>query len=328
MIISKTPFRVSFFGGGTDYPGYIQEHGGSVISAAIDKYAYISCRELPPFFKHKHRVVYSKIEEVSTIADIKHPAVRSIMEYLQVNKGLEIHYDGDLPARSGIGSSSSFTVGLINALLKYQNIIISKEELAKKAIFIEQSVIGEIVGSQDQIAATYGGFNKINFYKDGKFEVIPINIENKRKIELEEQLFIVFSGITRIASEAALAKVKNLDRSKKELSAMSHFVNQAVDIVENQSFELSDFGELLNETWRFKKKLSDRVTNSEIDKLYSKAIEARATGGKLLGAGGGGFFLFYVKKKYSSDFINALSSYISVPIKFDQEGSQIILDEN
>ena len=328
MIISKTPYRVTFFGGGTDYPKYIKEYGGSVISAAIDKYAYISCRKLPPFFKHKHRIVYSKIEEVSSIDDIHHPAVRSVLEFLKVKDGLEIHYDGDLPARSGIGSSSSFTVGLINALLNYQNINISTQELAKKAIFVEQSIIREIVGCQDQIAAAFGGFNRINFFKNETFEVIPINIDCERKKELEGNLFIVFSGITRIASEAALAKVKNLEKSKKELNSISDFVNQAVNIIEDQSCNLSDFGELLNETWKLKKKLSDRVTNPEIDSLYSRAIEAGATGGKLLGAGGGGFFLFYVKKNNYMDFVNALSSYISVPIKFDQKGSQIILNEN
>ena len=328
MIISKTPFRVSFFGGGTDYPDYIKEHGGSVLSSAIDKYAYISCRKLPPFFEHKHRIVYSKIEEVINNNDIKHPAVKSILNYWNINEGLEIHYDGDLPARSGIGSSSSFTVGLLHVLFKYLNLEISEKELAKKAIYVEQSVIKETVGCQDQIAASFGGLNHINFLKNGEFEVVPIQIENDRLENLENNLFIVFSGISRYASEAAKAKVKNLEKVKVQLKEMKKFVFEGINILENKSKSLDDFGELLNESWILKKGLSEKITNPKIDNLYSIAMEAGASGGKLLGAGGGGFLLFYVNKKYQKDFIESVSSSTAVPIKVDREGSKIILEEN
>ena len=328
MIISKTPFRVSFFGGGTDYPDYIKEHGGSVLSSAIDKYAYISCRKLPPFFEHKHRIVYSKIEEVINNNDIKHPAGKSILNYLNINEGLEIHYDGDLPARSGIGSSSSFTVGLLHVLFKYLNLEISEKELAKKAIYVEQSVIKETVGCQDQIAASFGGLNHINFLKNGEFEVVPIQIENDRLENLENNLFIVFSGISRYASEAAKAKVKNLEKVKVQLKEMKKFVFEGINILENKSKSLDDFGELLNESWILKKGLSEKITNPKIDNLYSIAMEAGASGGKLLGAGGGGFLLFYVNKKYQKDFIESVSSSTAVPIKVDREGSKIILEEN
>jgi D-glycero-alpha-D-manno-heptose-7-phosphate kinase len=325
MIISRTPFRISFFGGGTDYPGWFKIHGGVVLATTIDKYCYISCRYLPPFFSHKHRIVYSRIENVTSADQIEHPAVRAVLQWAGHEKGVEIHHDGDLPARSGLGSSSSFTVGLINALSALQGKYVSKEELASQAIHIEQNVIKENVGSQDQISAAFGGFNRIEFNCDETFWVTPIILEKERKEELEEHLMLCFTGFSRIASEVAKSKIDNLLKREKELKRMTEMVAEAISILQSKTTRIEEFGKLLHEAWENKKKLSDKVSTTDVDRIYEAAREAGAIGGKLLGAGGGGFLLLFVKPELQERVRERLSGPIHVPFHFETSGSRIVL---
>jgi len=325
MIITRTPFRISFFGGGTDYPDWYRSHGGSVLSTTIDKYCYISCRHLPPFFDHKHRIVYSQIEHAKSNQEIKHPAVKAIFNWASVNEGLEIHYDGDLPARSGLGSSSAFSVGLIHALYGIRGRLVDKELLAKDAINIEQNIIGESVGSQDQIAAAYGGLNKIDFHRDDTFSVSPLVISTSRKLELQNHLMLCFTGFSRIANEVAESKINNFQQREKEIFAMSEMVNEAMEILTSTSTSINDFGNLLNETWKYKRGLSEKVTTPEIDEIYETAIKAGALGGKLLGAGGGGFMLFFAKPEDQQGIRDKLSNLVHVNFKFDNSGSRVAL---
>jgi D-glycero-alpha-D-manno-heptose-7-phosphate kinase len=324
MIISRTPFRVSFFGGGSDYPQWYREHGGAVLATAIDKYCYISCRRLPPFFDYKHRLVYRQQETVNDISEIKHPAVRGVFTHFQWSDGIEVHHDGDLPARSGLGSSSSFTVGLINALRAMQGKQISKEELGRLAIHIEQEVIRENVGSQDQISAAYGGFNRIDFRRDGGIEVQPMILPVERQAEFQKHLMLVFTGFARIASEVAKSKIENLAKRADEIRRMTAMVDQGVSILAG-SHPLSDFGGLLHEAWTHKRKLSEMVTTGEIDRIYAQAREAGAVGGKLLGAGGGGFMLLFVAPEKQAAVRERLSKFVHVPFEFDMSGSRIVL---
>ncbi len=247
MIITRTPFRISFFGGGTDYPAWFNEHGGEVLSTSIDKYCYITCRHLPPFFDYKHRIVYSAIENVHHWDEIKHPAVRAVLGWVNCSKGLEIHHDGDLPARSGLGSSSSFTVGLLHALSALKGQYISKEQLARDAIHIEQNVIGESVGSQDQVAAAYGGFNRIEFLPSGGFQVSPVIVSKKRLKELQKHLMLCFTGFSRIASEVAKAKIDNLGKRADELTQMRAMVEEAMRILHDRNRSIEEFGDLLHQ---------------------------------------------------------------------------------
>jgi len=323
MIISKTPFRISFFGGGTDYPSYFREHGGSVLATSIDKYCYISCRHLPPFFDHKFRIAYSKIENAASIDDIQHPAVRGVLNEFGVEKGLEIHHDGDLPARSGLGSSSSFVVGLLNVLNALDGKYSPKLTLAKEAINIEQNVLKEAVGSQDQVSAAFGGLNRIDFHEDDTFSVRPIILGAERKNLLDESLLLFFTGITRFASPIAKNKVENFDSKKKELQRMKDMVSQGIEILGDRSRPLSEFGELLHHAWMYKRELAQGVTSSEIDAVYDAALAAGAVGGKLLGAGGGGFVLFYVEEDRRKSVIDALAPLVHVPFRFESDGSSI-----
>lgn len=325
MIITRTPFRISFFGGGTDYPAWYQEHGGSVLSTSINKYCYISCRWLPPFFDHKHRIVYSIIENVKEISEIKHPSVRNVLNSLRISEGLEIHHDGDLPARAGLGSSSSFTVGLIHAIKSLYGTYISKRELSSAAIHIEQEIIRENVGSQDQIIAAYGGFNKISFMPSGAFEVQPVIISKQRHDELERHLMLFFTGSTRIASNIAKAQINNISKRQFELKQMHAMVEDGLSILGSVNGSLDDFGKLLDLSWNYKRRLSDRITNSTIDEIYSEAINAGALGGKLLGAGGGGFLLLFVRPQDQSKVRGALSKLVHVPIKFEKSGSSVVV---
>lgn len=325
MIISRTPHRISFFGGGTDYPAYYLKHGGKVLSIAIDKYCYLSVRKLPPFFNHKHRVVYSKIENVSTINEIIHPSVRETLKYLNVNYGVSIHHDGDIPARSGMGSSSSFTVGLLKSMYALKGKMISKDELTKEAIFIEQELIKENVGSQDQTSASYGGFNKIEFLPNGKILVEPVIIKPERLKEIESSLMLFYTGLSRIALEIAGEKIKNIPNNKDTLYQMKSLVDEAYRIITSPDKSLHEFGELLNETWQLKKKLSKKITTPEVEELYETAIKNGAMGGKLCGAGGGGFMVFYVEPKYQLKVREALKKYLYVPFNFDFGGSKIIV---
>ena len=325
MIISRTPFRVSFFGGGTDYPAWFKEHGGAVLATTIDKYCYISVRVLPPFFAHRYRLVYSIVENVKEISDIQHPAVRAVLQWNGNYDGLEIHHDGDLPARSGLGSSSAFTVGLINAMKALEGRLVSKDELAHDAIHIEQCVLREPVGSQDQISAAFGGFNRIAFRPDGSFDLQAIILPRERHEELQSHLMLFFSGISRYSSDIAQTKVDNIANRARELTAMYEMVDQAIDILRNPAIAITEFGRLLNESWCLKKRLSSRVSTQFIDEVYATALGAGAIGGKVLGAGGGGFILFFVSPEHQRAVRDALEELIYVPFKLESAGSRIVL---
>lgn len=325
MIITRTPFRISFFGGGTDYPTWYREHGGAVIATSIDKYCYITCRKLPQFFEHKHRIVYSKIENVKTIEEIQHPAVRGIMDWAKVTDGLEIHHDGDLPARSGLGSSSSFTAGLIHALHAMNGKMVSKETLAKEAINMEQNILAENVGSQDQISAVYGGFNRIDFHRNDSFDVSPLIIPRERQNELSSHLMLFFTGISRFASEVAKSKIDNFKSREKEMKAIGAMVDESISILQNPVQPIDDFGKLLHESWLFKRSLSDKISNSEIDEMYEAAMSAGAIGGKILGAGGGGFLLLFACPENQARIRERLKNLVHVPFKFEDSGSRVVL---
>jgi len=323
MILTRTPFRISFFGGGTDYTSWYREHGGAVISATIDKFCWISCRNLPPFFEHRSRVIYSFIENVKDIDEIKHPSARECLRYLGIREGVEIHHDGDLPARTGLGSSSSFTVGLLQALYAHLGKIVSKQELAANAIHVEQNVIRENVGSQDQISAAFGGLNNISFETDGSFRVTPITIHPDRFHALESRLMLFYTGLSRIASEVAAEQVANIPKKTAELTAMRQMVDEAMKILVS-SADLDAFGRLMHQSWQLKKSLSSRISTSEIDSMYQTALSAGALGGKLLGAGGGGFVLMYVQPERQQAVRDALKKFLNVPIRFENLGSQIV----
>ncbi len=324
MIITRTPFRISFFGGGTDYPVWYRENGGAVLSTTIDKYCYLTVRYLPPFFPHKYRIVWSKIELVKDINEILHPAVRAILNYLKIKKGVEVHHQGDLPARSGLGSSSAFTVGLLHSLYALKGIIVSKERLAREAIYIEREVLKENVGSQDQVAVTYGGFNKITFRGNDEISVEPITIKKERIQELENHLMLFFTGLSRTASEIAKSQIENTPHKRKELKRMHEMVDEAIKILNNEKEKITEFGKLLDEAWRLKRSLSDKISNPEIDNIYERALKAGAVGGKLLGAGGGGFMLFFVPPKNQQKVREKLKNLLEVKFKFEKEGSCII----
>jgi D-glycero-alpha-D-manno-heptose-7-phosphate kinase len=325
MIITRTPFRISFFGGGTDYPAWFQKNGGEVLSTTIDKYCYITCRHLPPFFDYKHRIVYSAIENVKHWDEIKHPAVRGVLSQINCAKGLEIHHDGDLPARSGLGSSSSFTVGLLHALAALKGNYISKEQLARDAINMEQKVIGENVGSQDQIAAAYGGFNRIEFLRSGSFQVSPMVVKKQRLRDLNKHLMLCFTGFARYSSEVAQSTIANLKQRETELRRMRDMVDEAVQILHSCSRPIEEFGDLMHESWVCKRALSDKVSTPEIDAMYEKARGAGAIGGKILGAGGGGFMLLFVRPEHQPQVREVLKDLVHVPFNFDESGSRIVM---
>ena len=328
MIISRTPHRISFFGGGTDYPDYYLKHGGKVLGTAIDKYCYLSVRRLPPFFEHKHRIVYSMIENVKGIGEIIHPAVRETLRYLKINYGVSIHHDGDIPARSGMGSSSSFTVGLLNTMYALEGKRVSKEELTKEAICVEQELIKENVGSQDQTFAAHGGFNLIEFSVSGEISVVPVIVKPDRLKDLEKCLILVFTGLSRVASVIAGDKIKNIPNNTDYLSQMKNLVDDAYKVITSPNKNLCEFGELLNETWRLKQELSNEVSNSQIEELYDIVLKSGGVGGKLCGAGGGGFMLFFVEPENKAKVIKALKNYLLVPFNFDFVGSKIIVYNN
>ncbi|MCB0060524.1 MAG: GHMP kinase, partial [Caldilineaceae bacterium] len=292
MIISRTPYRISFFGGGTDYPGWYRQHGGAVLSTTINKYCYLTCRYLPPFFEHKFRVVWSKIELGQSLEEIEHPAVRAVLRHLAVARGVELHHDGDLPARSGMGSSSAFTVGLLHALYGLLGQMRSKAELAKEGIYVEQELLQETVGSQDQIAAEYGGLNHITFLPNGEFSVRPLILSPERVCELESHLLLFYTGIRRTAASVAQSYVTKIEAQRRQLRIMKDMVDEGLSIISSGQ-SLTAFGELLHEGWLVKQSLSAQVSNPEIDGLYATARAAGAIGGKITGAGGGGFLLLF-----------------------------------
>jgi len=327
MIISKTPFRISFFGGGTDYPEWYHENGGSVLATTIDKYCYISCRHLPPFFEHKHRIVYSKIESVKTTEEIQHPVVRAVLSNLSITDGLEIHHDADLPARSGLGSSSSFTVGLINVLNALKGLQISKQDLAKQATYIEQEVLKETVGSQDQVLAAFGGFNRIDFRPDDSFNISPVIINKDLVEQLQSHMLLFFTGLSRFSSDIARDKVSNFTNRFQELTRIKEMVDEGMSILQSPSTPIMDLGKLIHESWKLKRSLSAKVSTPKIDEIYEAGIKAGATGGKILGAGGGGFILFFAEPKNHKKIRERLKSLVHVTFHFDNVGSKIVVYE-
>ncbi len=330
MILSKTPYRISFFGGGTDYPQWYLENGGEVISSTIDKHIYISCRNLPSFFDHKYRVVYSKLEMVKEISKIQHLPIRMILQDIKkkIKKipGLEIHYNGQLPARSGMGSSSSFVVGLINTINNYFGFKLNKKNLSKKSIYIERDVLKETVGSQDQVAAAFGGFNSIKFDTDGNFKVVPIFQFEKDSKNFSKNLFIYYTDINRTAKYVANSYVKKLNKNKKKnMYEILDHVKESKKILKSKKYD--DFGKLLNETWKIKRNLSKQVSSSFIDSAYSNGIKSGALGGKLLGAGGGGFLLFYVPLDNQKYFFKKMNSRLLFPVNFTNRGSEVVYSD-
>lgn len=323
MIISRTPFRISFFGGGTDYHPWYQQYGGAVLATTINHYCYLTCRFLPPFFDHRSKIIWSKIEEVNHHADIQHPAVNAILDYLKIEGGIEIHHQGDLPARSGLGSSSTFTVGLLNALYAYQGQMSSKRNLACEAVHIEREVLKENVGVQDQIQTAYGGFNKIIIESDGNFHVDPVILPAERLHHLQENLLLFFTGISRHSSKIAEEQIAQIPNNKKTLHAMHQMIDDALAILQSD-VSLDEFGRLLHETWLYKRSIATSIAPPFVDDIYQRATTAGALGGKILGAGGGGFMLFYVQPEKRQQVLDALSELLMVPFQFERSGSQII----
>ena len=324
MVISRTPYRISFFGGGTDYPAWYRLHGGSVLAATINKYCYLTCRYLPPFFEHRTRVMYSIIEMCQKVEEIQHPSVRETLRYLKIDRGMEIHHDGDLPSRSGMGSSSAFTVGLLHALRALKGQIVSKKQLATESIYLEQEVLKETVGSQDQLCAAYGGVNRLTFLPTGDFSVQPLTLSHARLQELNSYLMLFYTGVKRTASDIAASYAGSADKEQTALlRRMQEYVEQSCAILGSEQ-DLVAFGELLHQTWLAKRGLSAKVSNPQVDALYDAARSAGAIGGKLLGAGGGGFLLFFVPPERQKKVRQQLKQLIHVPFAFESSGSQII----
>jgi D-glycero-alpha-D-manno-heptose-7-phosphate kinase len=323
MIITRTPFRISFFGGGTDYPDWYRENGGAVLSTSIDKYCYINARFWPPFFGKKYRVSYSRIELTDSISELQHPSVRACLSYLGFEDGLEITHNADLPSRSGLGSSSSFTVGLLNSLYGLRGKLISKFRLAEMAIHVEQNVIMEKVGTQDQVAAAHGGFNLITFGGNQEFSLQPVVVPRRRLAELNSHLMLFFSGISRYSTDIACENIKNIANRRSELTTMYQYVYEAAGILTSQQ-DIKDFGRLLHENWKLKRTLASCVSNGEIDAIYRTAMDNGAIGGKVLGAGGGGFVLIFADPENQLRIRKALGRYLHVPFKFEFGGSQTI----
>jgi len=324
MVICRTPFRISFFGGGTDYPIWYREHGGAVISATINKYSYITARSLPPYFNYKHRIRYHQQEETNSIDEIRHPSVRECARYLNVRGGIEVVHNADVPAQSGLGSSSTFTVGMLHALHTLQNRMPTKRQLAMEAIHVEQDLIGEAVGSQDQTAAAFGGINLIRFNGIGEIDVDPIILSQERLQRLQENLLLVFTGFSRSAPELAKVQIAATKQRASELMSMKALCEHASDCLSNPKVSLDEIGKLLDNQWRIKKTLTEKVSTPALDEIYEIGIKNGALGGKLLGAGGGGFMLFYAPRKYHARLRAALIEKLIVPFYFDFTGSKVI----
>jgi len=323
MIISRTPFRISFFGGGTDYPAWYRDHGGAVLATTIDKYCYLTCRYLPPFFEHRIRVVYSRIETCQTLDEIQHPAAREVLRYLAIRRGVEIHHDGDLPARSGMGSSSAFTVGLLLALHALHGRMPSRKQLAKESIEVEQDILKEAVGSQDQVLAAYGGFNHIVFPRSGEITVRPMTLPPERIAELQAHLMLFYTGIKRTASDVAQTYTQDLKIKKRQLRTLNGLVGEAMAVL-NGNESITGFGRLLHESWATKRSLSAKVSNEVTDEIYAEARSAGALGGKLTGAGGGGFMLLFVPPGKQKKVREKLARLLYLPFTFESWGSQVV----
>ena len=326
MIITQTPFRMSFFGGGTDIESFFTKHGGSVLSTTFDKYCYVNVRHLPRFFNYSTELSYSKTERVTSIREIEHPAIRNAMKMLDMHE-LRLTYEADLPARSGLGTSSSFAVGMLNAFYALKGKYADKRKLANEAIYLERELCQEAGGWQDQIAASYGGFNRINFNTDGTYDVLPVIISPDRKQALNDNLMMFFTGFTRFSSDIQKANSgtkETKDEKEKRLLEMLTLVDKAEHILTDKTADLDDFGRLLDHTWRLKKQTGSAVSTDNIDKLYEKGIKAGALGGKLLGAGGGGFLIFYVQPEYQKNVKEAMKDLMYIPFKFEDGGTRVI----
>lgn len=322
MIITKTPFRMSFFGGGTDMESFFKENGGSVLSTTFDKYCYVNVRHLPRFFEYSTELSYSKTERVTNIDDIEHPAIRNAMKMLDMHE-IRLTYEADLPARSGLGTSSSFAVGMLNAFYALKGKYASKKQLADEAIYLERVLCNEAGGWQDQIAASFGGFNRIDFNADG-YTVHPVIVSPQRKQQLNNNLMMFFTGFTRFSSEIQKANKLDDENKTKQLKQMLTLVDEAESILTDHSKDLDDFGRLLDVTWKLKRQTGKSVSTSNIDNLYDKGISAGALGGKLLGAGGGGFLVFYVTPEKQAAVKEAMEDLLYIPFKFEDSGTQVI----
>jgi D-glycero-alpha-D-manno-heptose-7-phosphate kinase len=324
MIITKTPYRISLFGGGTDHPAWYRENGGEVISFAIDKYCYLTTRVLPPFFNHKYRIAYSKVETTNTIDEIQHPAVRGALRKYCPDLSLEIHHDGDLPARSGVGSSSAFAVGLIHSLSLLQNREISKIELANEAIYLEQIELSENVGSQDQIACAVGGLNYITFGGKSDWAHEPLEISETKKKEIEDRVVLIFTGVNRLSSDVQANLLVNLDKKSKTMFRTIELARESKEVI-TRNLDLDQIGEMLVESWSLKKAMNSHAITPALEEIWSKSKRAGALGGKVLGAGGGGFCMFWVKEGMREDFLHNFNIGTHVPVKISDEGSNCVL---
>lgn len=322
MIITKTPFRMSFFGGGTDMEEFFRQYGGAVLSTTFDKYCYVNVRHLPRFFDYTTEISYSKTERVKSIEDIEHPAIRNAMKMLDMHE-IRLTYEADLPARSGLGTSSSFAVGMLNAFYALKGKYVDKKELADEAIYLERVLCAEAGGWQDQIAASFGGFNRINFNADG-YEVLPVIISPERKRRLNDNLLMFFTGFTRFSSDVQKANRQGYHDKTAELKEMLSLVDDAERVLTDKTTDLDDFGRLLDHTWKLKRQTGAAISTDSIDALYSKGIAAGALGGKLLGAGGGGFLVFYVQPEYRESVMKAMSNLLYIPFRFEDGGTRVI----
>lgn len=322
MIITKTPFRMSFFGGGTDMESFFMENGGAVLSTTFDKYCYVNVRHLPRFFDYSTELSYAKIERVTDVNDIQHPAIREAMKMLDMHE-IRLTYEADLPARSGLGTSSSFAVGMINAFYALKGKYADKKKLADAAIYLERELCKEAGGWQDQIAASYGGFNRINFNSDG-YEVLPLIINPERKRQLNNNLMMFFTGFTRFSSNVQKANASNKADKVNQLKEMLALVDEAEKVLVDKQSDLDEFGRLLDHTWRIKRKTGNTVSTNSIDELYDKGLKAGALGGKLLGAGGGGFLVFYVEPDKQEKVKKAMEDLLYIPFEFEDGGTRVI----
>jgi len=327
MIITRTPLRISFFGGGTDYPVWYREFGGAVLSTAIDKCCYITCRHLPPFFEYHSRLSYSRIENVDDNRKIEHPSARGCLQFMGVDEGIELHHVADLPARTGLGTSSAFTVGLLLSLYALKGQMRDKHSLATDAIHVEQNVVGEAVGSQDQVSAAYGGFNRIAFGQDGSIDVRQILCSPERLSQLQQHCVLFFTGFSRTASEIAKEQIRLTPHRKRELETMYQMVGEAESIVTSPNRSIEDFGRLMHESWQVKRTLTGNISNSDLDEIYEAGRSAGALGGKLLGAGGGGFMLFFVPPARRKELRSRLKNLLCVPFGFSNRGSHVVVYE-
>jgi len=321
MVITKTPFRMSFFGGGTDYPDYFNKYGGAVLSSTFDKYCYVTVRHVPRFFDYTNQIKYSTIEQTQSVDEIRHPAVREAMKFLDMRE-IQLNYDADLPARSGLGTSSAFAVGMLNAFYALKGKYADKRKLADDAIYLERVLCKEDGGVQDQIAASFGGFNRINFSESG-YTVHPVVISEDRKAMLNDRLALFFTGFSRFSSEVAKEQEKSIEANLKRLDEMKGLVDSAERILTSKT-NLDEFGKLLDYTWKLKRGLTSKISTDSIDEVYKAAMDAGALGGKLLGAGGGGFLLFYVDPERRPKLKRALKDFLYVPFKFESEGTSIL----